>query len=291
MTFKDKLKGCLICGAIGDAVGGPYEGSYSNSRVSFDFNWSVSDDTQLTLATCEAIYDTSEVEPEVVASRFRHWYDHNKLTGLGMSTITALKRLQDGIPWSDAGNKGEMAAGNGAAMRIAPLAFKNNITSGEIKNVSFITHQNEEAFAGALAMYHAVKFAFDKTWKGDDQLMKLLTSRIPESKVKDRLIELNNNKHLAIEEIGAMYKPTGYVVDSVPIAIFAAQKMKELHYQAILTELIKIGGDTDTTCFMAGQILGTLKGPEIIPKHWSEKFKGLAVRNLIEKVVENWKIE
>ena len=70
MNFKDRLKGCLICGAIGDSIGGKYEGQGSNQIIDFDFDGSISDDTQLTLATCEAIFDSEKIFPEKVAARF-----------------------------------------------------------------------------------------------------------------------------------------------------------------------------------------------------------------------------
>ena len=33
MNVKDRLKGCLICGAIGDSIGGKYEGQGSNQMI------------------------------------------------------------------------------------------------------------------------------------------------------------------------------------------------------------------------------------------------------------------
>ena len=54
-TLTERIVGCILGGAIGDALGGPFEGV----RVPITFEppdiWLVSDDTQLTLATCEAI--------------------------------------------------------------------------------------------------------------------------------------------------------------------------------------------------------------------------------------------
>lgn len=87
MTLKERLKGSLICGAIGDALGSKYENSEANKIINFDFNWKVSDDTQLTLATCEAIYNSKKVSPERVAQKFVEWFDKGLLTGLGASTF------------------------------------------------------------------------------------------------------------------------------------------------------------------------------------------------------------
>lgn len=52
---EDRVLGCLLGGAIGDAIGGPYENRRPPFSVAIDHEWRLSDDTQLTLATCEAI--------------------------------------------------------------------------------------------------------------------------------------------------------------------------------------------------------------------------------------------
>ena len=45
------------------------------------------------------------------------------MRSLGSSTLKALRDLAAGAHWELAGARGEYAAGTGAAMRIAPLAF------------------------------------------------------------------------------------------------------------------------------------------------------------------------
>lgn len=289
IDIRESLKGCLIAGAIGDAVGFKYECSENNQDISFDFNWIISDDTQLTLATCEAIYDSVEIKPEKVAERFLYWYTHKRLVGLGSSTLKALRELQVGGHWALVGRTGEYAAGNGAAMRIAPLAFKKYITKLTIKDICTITHRNDEAYSGALAIYYSIKAAIDGIWKGDYGLIDYIIEKIPDTRVRDRFIELIPLQSLSISEIGKLYKSSGYVVDSVPLTVFAAQKINELDYATILTELIKLGGDTDTVCSMFGQISGSLYGTKIIPDNLMYQFEKLEITDLISEIVNNWK--
>jgi ADP-ribosyl-[dinitrogen reductase] hydrolase len=288
MNLKDRLRGCLIGGAIGDCIGGKYEGSEYNDTIDYNFDWTISDDTQLTLATCEAIYDKEKVSPELVAARFLDWYNRRKLTGLGSSTLKALRELQLGGHWALVGRSGEYAAGNGAAMRIAPLAFKKGVTRQIIKDVCTITHKNDEAYCGALAVYYSIVFAINGTWTGSSDLIPKIIEEIPDTRVKDRLIEINDLSGLSIAEIGSKFKPTGYVVDSVPVSLFAAQKVNQLSYREILEELIKVGGDTDTTCSMTGQIIGALKGVNCIPDEWLEKYKEIEIAKLVDEIVDLW---
>lgn len=289
MNIKQRLEGCLIAGAIGDALGFRYENIDYVLNVDFDFNWTVSDDTQLTLATCEAIYDDIEIRPEKVAERFLNWYNRGRLTGLGSSTLKALRELQVGGHWAIVGRSGEFAAGNGAAMRIASLAFKKYTTRLKIKDTCTITHRNDEAYCGALAIYYAIKASILEAWTGDDNLIDFVIEKIPDTKVRDRLIEMSKLKDLSISEIGKLYKSTGYVVDSVPLAIFAAQKINESDFETIITEIIKLGGDTDTVCSMFGQITGALKGVDMIPVDFMEKFNCLDIAPLINEIVDKWK--
>ena len=48
---------CILGGALGDAWGGPWEGSPTRVAFQIPERSSVSDDTELTLATCESIIE------------------------------------------------------------------------------------------------------------------------------------------------------------------------------------------------------------------------------------------
>jgi ADP-ribosylglycohydrolase len=69
----------------------------------------------MTLATCEAIANSGRVDPALIADAFRSWFDERRFSGLGSSTLKALRDLQAGAHWALAGARGEMAAGNGGA--------------------------------------------------------------------------------------------------------------------------------------------------------------------------------
>ena len=232
----DKVRGCLLAGAIGDAMGGPFEGRAGPLSFHEHTNWKISDDTQLTLATCESIIELGEVSPEHIAGRFLHWFRQKRLTGLGSSTLNALRNLDAGAHWALAGAKGEMSAGNGAAMRIAPLAFHLDPGSTEqrqmIRDVCRITHHNEEAYAGGLAVVAAIRsLASGET---TSQLLETVLTYLPDSRVRDRIKELNSlPDDLPVAEIATQYGSSAYVVDSVPLALYAARQIDRFPLQTV----------------------------------------------------------
>ncbi len=257
---------------MGDAFGGAYENQPPPIDLAKPRAWRLSDDTQLTLAMCEAIIEAKgSIDPALIAARFAAWHRAGRVTGMGASTLKALTELAAGGHWALVGRKGERAAGNGAAMRIAPLAFFLNAENPHdkqiLRDVSRITHHHEEAYAGALAIVAAIRAAFDGTWNGAQNLLKVVIDILPDTSVRDRLIELAS-LDLSIAKIAARFGNSGYVVESVPLAIYGAQQVSKLGFAPMLCELIVTGGNTDTIASMAGQIAGTLLGQQRLPHEW-----------------------
>lgn len=268
-SLIDGIRGCILGGAVGDAVGLPYEGRDSPIEPVELKGRKISDDTQLTLATCEAIIENEGiVDPSVIASRFVSWHETQRISGIGASTYKALSELVAGGHWALVGRKGEYAAGNGAAMRIAPLAFclnpQNNDARQVIRDVSRITHHNEEAYIGALAVAMAVRSA----WSGQLDLLPQLVESLPDSKVRDRLAELAQLEiDTPLLDVARRFGCSGYVVESVPLALYGAQRVSSVGFENLMRELISAGGDTDTIASIAGQVAGTLLGEDGLPRH------------------------
>jgi ADP-ribosylglycohydrolase len=267
-------------------MGGFYENKTKPFTFSMDMPWQISDDTQLTLATCEAIIATGKIDPVKIADNFLYWYSRGLLTGLGSSTLGALKGLQAGGHWALVGRQGEFAAGNGAAMRIAPLAFLNP-SRQTIADVCRITHRNDEAYIAALAVCECIRAIIDNKWPQNGQLIPQIIDSLPDTQVKDKLLLLNDET-ACISEVSLKYGNTGFAADSVPLAIYAAQQVLSLPLVEIFTQIVNSGGDTDTICSIAGQIAGAAIGFKAIPQSIQTRLSGIKEVELLKSITERF---
>ena len=149
--------------AVGDALGVPYE---FRPRGSFTCTGMVghgthdqpagtwSDDTSMTLATCDSIRACGRVDVDDMRSRFRAWIDDGAyaIDGVvfdyGDTTARALV--------AGTGRAGERDNGNGSLMRIAPLAF-TDATDDEVRAVSAITHAHPVSTEACVDMVHVMR--------------------------------------------------------------------------------------------------------------------------------------
>ena len=276
MATEDQVVGSILGGAIGDAFGGPYEGRRGPLILNETSHWCVSDDTQLTLATVEAILESSAVDPERIAASFVDWYRRGDVTGTGSSTLKALRDLAAGGHWALSGRKGEMAAGNGAAMRIAPLAFFVDPDTQDsrrlIRDVCRITHSSDEAYVGALAVVLAIRKVLSGSWTSDLSLLRAVADELPDVRVTERLLELAAlDPQTPPREVAAEFGCSGYVVESVPLALFSASRAPAIGFEAVISEVVQAGGDTDTNASIAGQVAGAWLGAAAIPDSLRER--------------------
>lgn len=258
--------GCLLTGALGDSIGAFFE-NMARPKFVVPPHLLVTDDTQLTIATCESIIASSCVAPESIAAQMTEWYRNRRISGIGSSTLKSLTELDVGGHWAMVGATGERSAGNGAAMRISPLAFfldpHNESDRRTIRDVCRITHRNDEAYLGGLAIIYSIKY--DKL---ERPLIEFLIQKLPDSRVRDRFIEIRNDD-LSASDLASRYPPTGYVVDSVPLSILVA--IESSCVLNSIESIVEFGGDTDTVASIYGNIYGAINGTDGLPMQTVEK--------------------
>lgn len=142
---KTTLRDCIYGLAVGDALGVPYEfrprGTFKcTDMIGYGTHgrpagtWS--DDTSMTLATCDSIRKLGHIDTADMRDKFVSWIARGEYTIDGVFDYggTTARALRTGK-----GGSGERDNGNGSLMRIAPLAF-TDATDEEISEVSAITH-------------------------------------------------------------------------------------------------------------------------------------------------------
>ncbi|WP_437597213.1 ADP-ribosylglycohydrolase family protein [Sorangium sp. So ce590] len=255
--LRARARSCLLAGALGDAWGGPYEGLTGPVRPSFPDAPRLSDDTWLTLATCEAIVlNRGRVQPERIAERFRRWFEESRITGAGSATLKALRDLAAGAHWALAGARGEFAAGAGAAMRAAPLSFflDPNIEADRrtIRDISRITHHSDEAYSGALAVIVALRLCATASVVPQD-LLSAVANALPDTAVRDRLLDLSAFRE-SPGDAALRFGCSGHGVEAVPIALFVAATTAREPLESVIATAVSLGGDTDTIAAIAAQV-------------------------------------
>jgi ADP-ribosyl-[dinitrogen reductase] hydrolase len=198
VSMQSRIAGCLLAGALGDAIGAHYEGKASCTDFAVPASLRITDDTQLTLATCDSLIEIRGVVPESIAKHFVRWFQAGRLRGLGASTLKALTELSAGGHWALVGATGERSAGSGAAMRVAPLAFVLEPTRPTdrqtIRDVCRITHRNDEAYVGALAILISIRHLANGQ-PLDRTLVPMLVDSIPDSQVRDRFLFIRDSSN------------------------------------------------------------------------------------------------
>ena len=184
---------------VGDALGVPVE---FNRRDSFHVTDMIgygtydlppgtwSDDSSMTLATVESIARLGRISTDDIMQNFYRWTDENAFTpygelfDIGYATQEAIHRYACGTPARKCGGKGERDNGNGALMRILPLAF-TDCRYQMVNAVSGLTHAHEISLE-ACRIYISVA---RKLLRGQS-LAKIVKTIKPELPVYARLPKL-----------------------------------------------------------------------------------------------------
>jgi ADP-ribosyl-[dinitrogen reductase] hydrolase len=289
MERVDAAIGCLLGTAAADAIGLPAEGLSRRRQLKWfplvDRHRLVfgrgmcSDDTDHACMLAQSIVSSGAHPRRFVQSfawRLRFWF-LGLPAGVGFATLRSILKLWLFIPPQVSGVH---SAGNGPAMRSAilgvcfadsdPLLIMHNAAA------TTITHRDPKAEIGALA----VALAARSSMRGEGASDYLAHLRRFAAVFGEQGAELVSLAEAALASaragedtatfaasFGCANGVTGYMYHSVP-AVLHAWFRHPWNYAAAVTEVIRCGGDTDTTAAMVGGIVGAGVGKEGIPAHW-----------------------
>ena len=280
--------GCLLGTAIGDAFGLPYEGLSKQRQTklfpnlknhNFIFNKGmISDDTEHTCMVAQSLIvsaGNTSIFTKQLAYRLR-WWLLGLPAGIGSATLKSIIKLWLGFPPH---KSGVFSAGNGAAMRstIIGVCYGDDIQKlKELVRISTrLTHTDIKAELGALAVALAAYLSSQKLIIYPQAYYEKLKNLIGSEQVEFLSLikqacdsaELGENTQYFAANIGLSKGITGYIYHTVPVVIQTWLKYQQDYKTAIL-EIVRCGGDTDTTAAILGGIIGAAVGKDGIPQQW-----------------------
>lgn len=288
MDKETRIVGCLLGGAVGDAIGLPYEGLSREAiarragagplghALAFGRGM-ISDDTEHACMTAQALL-AGAGDPQrfmrSLAWRLRGW-----LLGLpasvGFGTLRALIKLWLG--WSPM-HSGVGSAGNGPAMRAAILGACLGADEGRmvahVERSTRMTHRDPRALAGALAVARAAA-----------QIVHRGGATAPDEVLAAALRDTTDSELAAALELARVHRGrgdrpevfaaalgqgagvSGYIHHTVPVAIYCwLDAPRDL--RASVESAVRLGGDTDTVAAIVGGLAGASVGAAGVPADW-----------------------
>lgn len=304
---RDRVEGMLLGLAIGDALGGPVEGTlpaerrvgsggdvrdYLVGRRSGGLRLGLpSDDTQLAFRTVEQALEDGRLVPERLASRFAR----ERILGIGSGTREFVENVLAGRPWETCAAR---SAGNGALMRIAPVLLPHlrdpsPALWADVVLAARLTHDDSASTATCVA------FA-DLLWKAlrmdappparfwSDRF--LAVARPLESAIAyaprggkwrdsfdgrlcdyvDLVLGEARRRNWTSFDGAAAWWSGAYLLETVPTVLWVLERHADDPEEAIVRAATD-AKDADTAAAIVGAVVGALHGRSRLPARWLDR--------------------
>jgi poly(ADP-ribose) glycohydrolase ARH3 len=280
-----RRRGALLGCCVGDAFGRPFEGiPRSDARLpallagrarSAD-PWDYSDDTQMMISVAESFLRCGRVDAIDLLDKLVANYEPARGYGKGMKRIC--EELLAGARHDQVASSGwaEGSRGNGAAVRVAPLACAIHDEAALIEAAQAsarVSHAHPRAVGGcvlmALAVSRALRHPSMNSWDPLEFLAALSRSPHLDASYSYKLGEVALLVRAgATASMAAAALGNGVMAEeSVPFALFAFARFVP-SFEQVTVEAASGGGDTDTIAAMSCTLAGALLGDDAIPAQW-----------------------
>ncbi|MGB7473950.1 ADP-ribosylglycohydrolase family protein [Trichococcus sp.] len=254
----------MLGAIIGDIVGSRFEWhNYKEKHFElFTEDCRMTDDSIMTLAVAKALMETEKALAFAGEGRERGADYYVLLEKLSIQYMQAFGRRYPDCGFSRAffqwivsdDPQPYNSFGNGAAMRISPVAYIGR-TEKEIQRLSEtvtgVSHNHEEGLKGAEATVIAIYMA---------------RSGSPKDEIRKRIGENYYHLDFTLDGIRDSYRFTTDCQATVPQAIVAF--LESTSFEDAIRNAVSIGGDSDTLAAIAGAIAEAYYG---IPEQIKER--------------------
>lgn len=298
-----QIENILYAGIVGDAIGVPVEfekrDSYYIDSMINSGTWeqpkgSWSDDTSFTLPLIENL--TNNEDYDQLMQKFESYMFHNKYTpddlayGIGNTCAKAVRNWSvNHYPALECGDPSVYANGNGALMRLAPLAIylidetDINKRLKLTREYTSLTHRHPRAIVASYIYLEILHELLNG--KPLRSVLNYLPNILTKA-LKDRpgeLAEMPAFEAMFKSDFGCLLrkdiKSTGYVVDTLLACVWCVLNATSIDNAILLA--VNLGDDTDTIASIAG----TLSSCELLNDHvcgeWKEQLRNQKLLNSI----------
>ncbi len=328
ITRSDRFRGCLLGGAVGDALGAPVEfaglttildehgpDGITDYSPAFGRLGAITDDTQLTLFTAEGLLlarGRSDADPVTEINRaYLRW-----LVTQGESSAAATEPGPTGPGWLldevflhhrrapgntclgalRAGGMGTVdrpinhSKGCGGVMRVAPIGLVDDDPFRLAADAAALTHGHPSGFlaAGALAVIIAELAAGLDLKDAVDLAGARTAAESASGEVVDAIDEAVTLAMGGSGKIGSVEALGRGWVAEEALAMSIYCALVATDFADGLVLAVNHGGDSDSTGAMTGNILGTLLGEWAIPAAWLDALEG---RETIARTADQLAVE
>ncbi|HCJ41794.1 ADP-ribosylglycohydrolase family protein [uncultured Ruminococcus sp.] len=310
MKDVNMVKGGIFGMLVGDALGVPYEFHKAEDIPPYEkiemtppdgfmrAHFSVapatwSDDGAQALCLLDSLAEKGKFDLDDFSDRVLAWYDKGlwavggKVFDVGIQTSMALNAYRGGVKAEKAGFVRPEGKGNGALMRVLPLALWHEGSDEQLVEDAhrqcLITHGNiTNQVCCALYVLMA------RSLLGGADIDTALTDAVA------RLRRIYADKPKYADEFEFSLRPDekdiwvgrggGFVVDTLRGAVMLMRNSKS--YEEVVKGAVALGDDTDTTACVAGGLAGIVYGVDRIPERWLNSLREKEkVDELLEKLL------
>lgn len=301
MDKENKIKGCIVGGAIGDSLGlivekKTYEETqtfvkelsqnhlktFTNRTYPITYRQGqISDDTQFSLHLIESLLEYQKFNAQDYQNRLVRAYISNELVGIGKNT----KKIFESIIKNESTVQLLNNSSNGALMRAYVMGLfyrSSNVIQPYSDEQSKLTHDHFDSIISCRIIAKSISYLLhtpnstikdlrSKVWSSNDS--KLLDLSFLDLSDSQFLEHIKNN----YSRDGWEYVPPGAIV-TLKAALYSAyhsQSFEEAIYRGI-----SLGGDTDTVASLIGSLMGVHVGYNKLPQKWANNLYDQKFGNL-----------
>lgn len=281
VSLGDRFRGLMVGIAVGDALGRPVEGrrrvpeSYLEEIVTRPPSMIYTDDTAMSIWLAESLLARDGFDGAHMARRFADGYRQEPYRGYGRNIVDVFDRVDRGVPWETASAmqfEGSGSYGNGAAMRVAPVALWAHPDLDQVvqlaRDTASVTHTHpvgvEGAVVQAVACHHSLGESFDQ-----DALLDRLGGLIETGEFRHKLKVLAEALEHDDDEYARTHLGNWVAADNSVLTALYCLLLGD-GFEDTVVRAIRLGGDVDTIASMAAALAGARYGLSAILRVWRD---------------------